>query len=197
MKSVLGRLWRSVRGWGGALGGVSGEGVGAADATVRRTRRPAAIAVRTLLGFVGFIALIETVGAFIALAAAGGACSPSLSLISDIEDCAWVLVWAYTAALGVIIALAVPSALLGVPGLQGARAILLSVPFTAVTMLGLGLLVSNLGPLGALLSHEDAGGFFLASVLLATGVPFVVALTWRLRKLGKAARGKTAGSPGV
>ena len=177
------------------MGVASDKGVEAADAAVRRTRRPAALAVRTVLGVVGFIVLIETVGAFAALAVGGGACSPALSLIPDLGDCAWTLVWAYTGALGVIIALTVPSALLGVPGWRGARAIVLSVPFAVVTVLGLGLLVSNLGPLGAMLSHEDAGGFFLAAVLLAGGVPFVVGLTWRLRKLGRAAREKAAASP--
>lgn len=197
MKSGLGRLGRSIRGWGGALRGASDRGVDLADGAVQRTRRPVANAGRTLLGFVGFIALIETVGALIALVVGGGACSPALSLVPDIDDCAWTLVWAYTAGLGVIIALTVPSALLGIPGWQGARALFLNVPFTAVTVLGLGLLVSNLGPLGAMLSHADAGGFFLAAVLLAMGVPFVVGLTWRLRKLGKAAREKTAGSPGA
>ena len=180
---------------GGVLGVASDRGVDLADGAVRRTRRPVALAVRTVLGVVGFIVLIETVGAFAALAVGGDTCSPALSFIPDIDGCAWTLVWAYTGALGVIIALTVPSALLGVPGLRGARAIVLNVPFTVVTVLGLGLLVSNLGPLGAMLLHEDAGGFFLAAVLLAAGVPFVVGLTWRLRKLGRAAREKTAASP--
>ena len=195
MGAVLGRLWQRIRGWGGALGGASGKGVDAADAAVQGARRPAALAIRTLVGLVGFIVVIEALGALVALAAAEGACSPGLSLLSNLDDCAWPLVWAYTVPLAVVIALTVPSALLGVPGLRGARAIFLNVPFAVVTMLGLGMLVGNLGPLGALLQHEDAGGFFIAAVLLAVGVPFVVALMWRLRKLGRAANEKNAGTP--
>ena len=86
--------------------------------------------------------------------------------------------------------LALPGAALGIKGRRGAIDLLLNVPFLMLTAAGLGLLIPNLGPLLALLKHEDAINFTLAVIFLAIGLPVAIVLTWRQISHGKVQPGK-------
>ena len=135
------------------------------------SRKNLAIAARIVVGIIGIVALAEVVGSFAALEEERNSCSWALSLALDDASCNWSTVLAYAGVMGAVVALAAPAAVLGVQGVRGARTIVASAPFTILAVLGVGLLVLNLGPLTALLTHENAAGFLIAVGMLVVGLP--------------------------
>lgn len=164
-----------------------------AEGAGRSSSETAAIVARVIAGVIALVALVEVIGSFAALEEEGNSCSFALALVLEDSSCNWTTVLGYAGVMGAVVALAVPAAALGVQGTRGARTIVASAPFTILAVLGVGLLVLNLGPLTALLTHENAAGFLIAVAMLAVGLPPSVVFA---RKLWSMRRERTSGGAG-
>ena len=173
----------------GKQGTVTDRGLATANTAVGRPRRPAATIGRSVLGLVGGVALAMALYFLFQVFVGEGLCADEESWAESISCNAgsWVLI----VLSGAIAALALPGAALGIKGRRGAIDLLLNVPFLMLTAAGLGLLIPNLGPLLALLKHEDAINFTLAVIFLAIGLPIAIVLTWRQISYGKVQPGKS------
>lgn len=161
----------------------------------RSTKETVALAARVVVGLIGVIAVVEIIGSFAALETERNSCAPVLSLFVSDSTCNWTTVLAYAGVMGAVVALAVPVAALGVQGMRGARIIVAGAPFTILAVLGVGLLVLNLGPLAALLTHENAPGFLIAVAMLVVGLPPTVVFAKRLWSMHKGKAGQDLGTP--
>lgn len=162
-----------------------GSEASAAEDAPRSTRETAAIVARVVAGILAVIALAEVVGSFAALEEEGNSCSFALSLVLDDASCNWSTVLGYAGVMGAVVALTVPVAALGVQGMRGARTIVVSAPFTILAVLGIGLLALNLGPMAALLTHENVAGFLISVGMLVVGVPPTVVFARKLWAMHK------------
>ena len=172
----------------GTQASVGAEGAG------RSKRETAAIVARVIAGILAVIALAEVVGSFAALEEEGNSCSWGLGLVLDDSSCNWSTVLGYAGVMGAVVALTVPLAALGVQGVRGARTIVVSAPFTILTVLGIGILVLNLGPLAALLTHENAAGFLISVGMLVVGIPPTVVFARKLWAMHKARASESVGN---
>ena len=175
---------QSRRNWRGILESAPARGVDAANIAVERSRRPAALVGRSALGVIGAIALAGAVVLLYILTSDESTCANSDTWTETLGCQASV--WGLLLLSGLVAAIALPGAALGIKGRRGLTALVINAPFLLLCVAGLGLLFGNLGPLGALLQHQDAGGFVLAVVLLALGLPVVAVLTLRQIRYARA-----------
>ena len=172
-----GGIRRNIQNLRNAVEGIPDKGVEATNVAVEKSRRPAALIGRWVLGILGGIALVLAAYLLFSIYAGDGLCTEAEEWTDSVacEAGTWGLLLLSSA----IAALTLPGAILGIKGRKGLYALLLNTPFLVITVAGLGLLLANTGPLGALLQHNDAGWFILAVVTLAVGLPVAVKLTWR------------------
>ena len=175
--SEQGGIRQNLRNLRSTVEGIPDKGVEAASVAVEKSRRPAALFGRSVLGVVGMIALALTAFLLFSVFTGDRLCTDTDGWAESVSCQAGS--WALLLLSAAVAALALPGAIIGIKGRQGAIALLVNVPFLLLTGAGLGLLFANLGPLGVMLQHEDAGWFILAVVLLAVGLPVAVRLTWR------------------
>ena len=164
-----------------------------AEGARRSSKETAASVARVIAGILAVIALAEVVGSFAALEEEGNSCSLALSLVLDDSSCNWSTVLGYAGMMGAVVALTIPVAALGVMGMRGARTIVASAPFTILAVLGIGLLVLNLGPLAALLTHENSAGFLISVAMLVVGVPPTVVFARKLLSMRKERASESVG----
>ncbi len=172
-----GGIRRNIRNLRNAVEGIPDKGVEAANVAVEKSRRPAALIGRWSMGVVGGIALVLAAYLLFSIYAGDGLCTGAKEWSESVACEAGT--WGLLLLSAAVAALTLPGAILGIKGRKGLYALLLNTPFLVITVVGLGLLLANTGPLGALLQHNDAGWFILAVVTLAVGLPVAVKLTWR------------------
>ena len=174
---------RGVGDWQGKRGAVTDRGLGAANSAVERSRRPAAIIGRSFLGLVGAVAMAVTSYSLFRVFVGDGLCAGKESWPESISCQAGS--WGLILSSGAIAAFALSGAALGIKGRRGAIDLVLNVPFLMLSAAGLGLLLANLGPLLALLAHEDGVRFTLAVIFLAVGLPIAIVLIRKQISYGK------------
>lgn len=177
----------------GIQGNVGAE-ASSAGGSSRFSKENVAKAARVVAGIIAVIAVAEVIGSFAALEEEGNSCSFALALVLEDSSCNWTTVLGYAGVMGAVGALTIPFAALGIQGVRGARTIVASAPFSIVTVLGIGLLVLNLGPLAALLTHENAAGFLIAVGMLVVGLPPTVVFARRLWSMHKERTSDSAGT---
>lgn len=172
-----GGIRQNLRNLRSTVEGIPDKGVEVASVAVEKSRKPAALFGRSVLGVIGAITLALASFLLFNIYAGDGFCADTNGWAESVSCQAGS--WLLLLLLAAVAALTLPGPIIGIKGRRGAIALLVNVPFLLLTGAGLGLLFANLGPLGVMLQHEDAGWFILAVVTLAVGLPVAVRLIWR------------------